>query len=114
MFKIEFYKTENGVIPVVDFLNSLSPKMRAKAARSLQILEDLGNELREPYSKHIANGIFELRIKLSNDICRVFYFFYAGERIVMTNGFVKKTLKTPKLEIAKALKCKQDWETRNT
>ena len=53
IFEIEFYKMENGKIPVQDFLYSLEPKLRAKAFRDIELLKNLGNELREPYVKPI-------------------------------------------------------------
>ena len=65
----------------------------------LGILQEKGNMLREPYSKHLDDGIFELRCKFGSDITRVLYFFYYEGKIILTNGFVKKTQKTPKEEI---------------
>ena len=50
--------------------------MQAKLSGLLDVLEEKGNELREPYSKHLEDGIFELRGKVGNDISRVLYFFY--------------------------------------
>lgn len=86
--------------------------MRAKAIKEIDLLEEYGTTLREPYSKFIKNGIFELRIKLATDISRVFYFFFDGKKIILTNGFIKKTQKTPEIEIEKALKYKADYERR--
>ena len=63
-----------------------------------------GYELREPYSKFLEDGIFELRIKQGSNITRVLYFFFVNRKIILTNGFVKKTLKMPKNEIALARK----------
>ena len=65
----------------------------------LKLLEDYGIQLREPYSKLLEDGIFELRCKQGTDITRVLYFFYQNGRIILTNGFVKKTQKTPSNEI---------------
>lgn len=65
----------------------------------LNVLQERGNQLREPYSKHLEDGIFEVRGKVGNDISRVLYFFYYNGKIIMTNGFIKKTQKTPKSEI---------------
>lgn len=71
---IDFYQTENGKIPVQDFLYSLEPKLRAKAFRDIELLKNTGNELREPYIKPIKGeknkGLYELRVKFSNDIAR--------------------------------------------
>ena len=112
VFHIEFYTLPNGRKPVEDFLNSLSSKMRAKALYDLSVLEEYGNALREPYSKSIGDGLFELRIKFARDITRIFYFFVVGNRIVVTNGFVKKSMKTPPLEIVRARDYKADYERR--
>ena len=73
--------------------------MRAKLVGLLQILQEKGNLLREPYSKHLDNGIFEIRGKVGTNITRVLYFFYYDNKIILTNGFVKKANKTPVNEI---------------
>ena len=101
-FELTFYEKRDGSLPVVEFLDSLPKKMRAKALREMDILKEYGNELREPYTKYLEDGIFELRIKLGSDISRILYFFYDGRNIVLTNGFIKKTWKTPRGEIEKA------------
>jgi phage-related protein len=87
--------------------------MRAKAVASLTILAEYGNTLREPYSKAVGKGLFELRIRFAGDITRIFYFFFVYNRIILTNGFIKKTQKTPPSEIALAMKYKADYEGRN-
>ena len=45
---------------------------------TLKVLQEQGNRLREPYSKHLEDGIFEVRGKVGSDISRVLYFFYYG------------------------------------
>ena len=75
-FKLIAYEKENGEVPVEEFLDSVNPKMRAKIFGLLGILQEKGNMLREPYSKHLDDGIFELRCKFGSDITRVLYFFY--------------------------------------
>lgn len=72
MFDVEFYRLPNGKAPVEEFLDSLNVKMRNKALNSLVLLEEFGNTLREPHSKPIGDGIFELRIKFASDITRIF------------------------------------------
>ena len=54
------------------------------------------------FAEELEDGIFELRAKSGSDISRVLYFFMIGRIIVLTNGFIKKTQKTPKNEIEKA------------
>jgi len=111
-FDVEFYEKENGDQPAKEFLLTLNVKMRAKMVNMIAILADNGNELREPYSKHLSEGIFELRAKVGSDITRVLYFFYVDKRIILTNGFIKKTQKAPQGEIDKAKKYRADYLQR--
>jgi len=111
-FEVEFYEKENGDVPAEEFLLSLEVKMRAKVASIISILQDNGNELREPYSKYLSDGIFELRAKVGSDITRVLYFFYYERHIILTNGFIKKTQKTPAQEIEKAKRYRADYISR--
>ena len=60
----------------------------------------------------MEDGIFELRCKLGSNITRALYFFYVAKRIVVTNGFVKKTQKTPPGEIKLAKDRRKDWIER--
>ena len=77
--------------------------MKAKVLWTITLLEEYGTKLRLPYSEYLEDDIFELRIKQSSDITRVLYFFYKDKRIILTNGFVKKSQKTPpgELKLAK-------------
>lgn len=111
-FQVVFYRKADGSEPVRDFMDSLRPKLRAKMAGDLAKLEQRNLELREPYAKHMGRGLFELRIGQVNDIARAFYFFYEGRKIVVTNGFIKKTSKTPRSELERARRYKRDWEER--
>lgn len=95
-FDVMLYETSNGDCPVQDFLDSLDDKMAAKMYGMIKLLEEYGPALRMPYSEHLQNGIFELRAKVSSNTTRVLYFFYVNKKIILTNGFVKKTQKTPK------------------
>jgi len=108
-FEVEFYETLNGTQPAKEFLLSLDKKMRAKMADTISILQDNGYEFREPYSKHLSEGIFELRAKVGSDISRVLYFFFVDQHIILTNGFVKKTQKTPVKEVERAKKYREDY-----
>lgn len=111
-FEVEFYEKANGEQPAKEFILSLDKKMRAKLLMIIKVLEDNGYELREPYSKHLSEGIFELRAKFGTDISRVLYFFYVDQHIILTNGFIKKTQKTPASEIERAKKYRADYLRR--
>lgn len=113
MFTVEYYELPSGRKPALDFIESLDPKMKAKVQEGLVRLEQYGNALREPYSSPMGSGLFELRIKQSRRLARVFYFFVVGNKVILTNGFQKKTQKTPQAEIKLARRYKADYERRN-
>ncbi len=57
-----------------------------------------------------TDGLFEVRIEFSGNIFRILAFFDKGNLVVLGNGFQKKSQKTPKTEIEKALKIKAEYE----
>jgi phage-related protein len=111
-FTVEMYEKANGERPVEEFLNSLDSKMQSKLIGLMGVLEEKGNDLREPFSKYLEEGIFELRCKQGNNITRVLYFFYVGRKIILTNGYVKKTQKTPKKIIELSKSYRKDYLER--
>ena len=111
-FDVKFYDLADGTKPAKDFVLELPKKMRAKVYRAIDMLEENGSELREPYSKHLNDGIFELRAQIGSDISRVLYFFMVGKRAVLTHGFIKKTQKTPPSQIDRAKKYRAEYVSR--
>ena len=109
---VDFYELPDGTEPVREFLNSLDIKMRAKMYREIDLLVINGPELREPHSKHLEDGIFELRAIQGSNISRALFFFYVEGRIVITHGFIKKTQKTPRAQIELAKKYRADFLRR--
>jgi len=112
MFHLVFYETEDGKSPVEEFMIGLENRMRTKAIHELMLLREKGNKLKEPFSKAMGEGIFELRVQQGNDTARIFYFFFIESKIILTNGFVKKTQKTPPEELDRAKRYKTDYERR--
>jgi len=111
-FDVEYYENPDGTFPVEEFILKQETKMRARLFRLIELLECYGNNLREPYSKHLEEGIFEIRAKQGTDTIRILYFFIIGRKIILTNGFVKKTQKTPNNQIEIAKKCRYEYENR--
>ena len=66
--------------------------------RVIYFVTDSGRELSLPYAKYIGDEIFELRFESVEGAVRVLYFFWDGEKAVVTNGFIKKSNKTPRHE----------------
>ncbi len=112
-FQVEFYETEDGRIPTQEFLDSLEHKMNAKMVSMMEILEEKGNTLREPFTKPLGDGIFELRAQQGSNISRALFFFFMKGRIIITHGFTKKTQKTPPAQIELAKKYRDDFMQRN-
>jgi len=103
---IIFYKTYFD-----DFFKEQKQKVKDKIVWTFDLIEDL-QRVPETYLKHIENtdGLFEIRVQLGSDIFRIFCFFDQGHLVVLANGFQKKTQKTPRKEIEKALKIKEEYE----
>ncbi len=111
-YAVEYYELGDGSRPAEQFILSQDDKMKAKIFSVLTYLEAKGPELREPYSKSLGDGIFEVRAKQGSDITRVLYFFVVGQKIILTNGFVKKTQKTPRGEIDRAKHYRADYHSK--
>ena len=93
------------------FFIDQSNKVKDKIIWTLSLIEEL-ERVPETYLKHLTgtDGLYEIRVKYSSDIYRIFCFFDKGKLIVLANGFQKKTQKTPKKEIKMALKIKDEYE----
>ena len=85
-------------------------KVKDKNVWTFDLIE-LIEKVPETYLKHLAgtDKLLEIRVQSGNDIFRIFCFFDEGDLIVLANGFQKKTQKTPKQEIEKALEIKNEY-----
>ena len=94
-----------------DFFVKQRDKVKDKIIWTFELIEEL-QKVPEIYLKHIENteGLFEIRIQQGGDIFRIFCFFDKGQLVVLANGFQKKSQKTPRQEIDKALKIKKEYE----
>jgi phage-related protein len=97
-----------------EFFIKQREKVQDKIIWTLDLIEQL-EKVPETYLKHIENteGLYEIRVKQGSDIFRIFCFFDKGKLIVLANGFQKKTQKTPRKEIDRALKIKEEYENEN-
>jgi phage-related protein len=112
MYEIIMFQKRNGDVPVKDFLDDVSDKMRSKITRIIRLLAEEGRNLGGPHSEYLNDGILELRVRFASDISRVLYFFIDGNRVILTHGFIKKTQKTPPEEIEKAKKYRREYLAR--
>ena len=93
-----------------DFLKEQPAKVQDKIFKILEAIETL-ERVPQNYLKHIAgtDGLYEARVLFASNIWRVFCFFDEGRLVILLNGFQKKTQKTPKKEIDKALKLMAEY-----
>ncbi len=100
MREIVFYRTDSDNSPVEEFLDSLSGKQAQKVLWVLCLIQEL-DSVPSQYLKKLVNtdNIWEVRVQLGNNIFRLLGFFDNDSLIILTNGFAKKTQKTPTQEI---------------
>lgn len=117
MYTIEFYEKSNGESDVWRFLETLRVKASTnkdariqykQTALYIQLLQDNGTRLPENVTKHLGDGIWELRP--GNN--RVFYFYFENDTFVLLHQFRKKSQKTPRREIDKAKAERDDYLSR--
>ena len=113
MREIIFYRTQTNECPIEQFLDSLNSKQAQKVTWVLQLVEEL-ELIPATYLKKLTNtdDLWEIRIQQGNNIFRLLGFFDAVNFVVLTNGFQKKTQKTPKAEILLSEQRKKDYLTR--
>jgi len=113
MREIIFYKTISGGSPIEEFLDSLDSKQVQKIVWVMKIVEEL-DTIPITYYKKLKNtdDIWEIRVQQSNNIFRLLGFQEEGRLVILTNGFTKKTQKTPKNEIILAEKRKKEYLER--
>ncbi|MBS1740817.1 MAG: type II toxin-antitoxin system RelE/ParE family toxin [Bacteroidetes bacterium] len=95
----------------LDFYEYQIEDVQRKIEWTLNLLRTI-DRIPKKYFDHMTgtDGLFEVRVEVGNNIFRIFAFFDKGNLIVLGNGFQKKTQKTPKQEIEKALKIKKEYE----
>lgn len=117
VYNIIFYSTADGTSELRDFLINLRKKsltnkdariQHKQIAQYIQLLEDHGTYLGENITKHIEEDIWELRP--GNN--RVLFFYHKDDTYVLLHLFRKRTQKTPRSEIEKAKRERNDWLTR--
>lgn len=92
------------------FFETLSEKTKNKVDEILYFISIL-EQIPTKYIKKIVEtkDLYEIRIEFSSNIFRIFCCFDEGNLIVLFNGFQKKTQKTPKKEIEKALEIRNRY-----
>jgi phage-related protein len=112
-FTVEFYETAAGRSPLREFLDELRQSDPGDFAAVLAGLARLRNRQchREPLSKALDHGLFELRHvgKLNT---RVLWFFARGRRIIAVHGIRNKGRAIPAHDLDTARERMRDWRER--
>jgi phage-related protein len=113
MRRIDFFKTTTGDSPVEEFLDTLSDTQTKKIMWVMKLIREL-NPVPSQYFTKLVNtdDIWEVRVQISGNIFRLLGFIEGDRLIILTNGFQKKTQKTPRREIELAEARKREHQGR--
>lgn len=111
--EIILYETSTGKVPVKEFLDSLEMSVFQKVIWTFELLKSQ-HRVSTDYLKKLKSSydIWEVRVKKGSSAFRIFCFFDNDELVVLTNGLIKKTQKTPKKDIERAERYKKDYFER--
>jgi len=104
-----YFVTESGKVPVKEFIDSLNSATQMKFFFSKSLLEEFGHTLQRPHAAYIGDKIYELRFKGIEGAIRILYFFFHEDKVIFTNGFLKKTNKIPKNEKSLAIRRRAEF-----
>ena len=115
MRTVNFYRTESGHCPVVDYLDSLNSKQATKVTWVLRLIEEL-NTVPRSYFRKLGgtDDIWEIRVDIARDTFRLLSFFDGSNLVIVDHAFAKKTRKTPRSDIRLAEKRRQDYFMRKS
>jgi phage-related protein len=98
----------------LDFYEEQADNVQAKIEWTLNLIR-VTRQVPEKYFKHMegTKGLYEIRVEVGSNIYRIFSFFDKGNLVVLGNAFQKKSQKTPKSEIERALKIMEEYQYEN-
>jgi phage-related protein len=99
---VVFYRDENGVAPVLEWLDQVPPKAADKMVARILALREMGHELRRPLCDFLRDGIYELRVRHLRVNYRLLYFFHKNVAAVLAHGLTKED-RVPDVDIARAI-----------
>lgn len=96
------FQEDDETVPLLDWLDRLPRRSRAKCVAALHRLELLGHELRRPEADYLRDDIYELRVRLQRINYRMLYFFHGRTAAVVSHGIVKER-EVPRKQIDEAV-----------
>ena len=113
-WNIRSFTTDTGRKPVLEWIASLDEGAQAAVKESVLLLREYGVTLDMPHSRHLGQGLWELRARDSSGIYRVIYFHWRGRTLCLLHGFTKKTQRTPPADISLARQRMDTWLRRSS
>jgi phage-related protein len=110
---IEFYRLSDNSCPVESFLDSLDEKVAQKVLAVFKYIEEMDLVPAKFFKKLSGTDILECRIMWKSDIYRVLGFYHKNNFVILTNGFQKKSQKTPSGEIDRTVFYMNDYKRRS-
>lgn len=107
-FTIEWYYTQDGKIPALEYFNSLDDDDKIKTLDLFRLMATEGKIFNKQKFRNEHDQIYAFKPKPHRFLC----FFFVGKRIVVTNGFIKKQDDLPSEEKKRALRYQRDYEKR--
>lgn len=107
--EVVLFQDDDGRVPVLDWLDRLGDRARAKCLVRIDRLRELGHELRRPEADYLCNEIYELRVGLRGIHHRILYFFDGRRAAVLSHGLVKQRV-VPARQIGLAVERKTRFE----
>jgi len=105
---VAIYQERAGEVPLLEWLDGLSPKARDKCIVKVELLEEKGHELRRPHCDLLEQGIYELRARLGNVHYRILYAFVRKNAVLLSHGCTKRK-EVPKREINRAIRNRDNY-----
>lgn len=109
---VYYYEKSDKTFPVMEYIDSLGKREKAKTLSFIELLEEKGPNLPRPYGDFLKDGIHEIRVKLTGTNVRILYYFCFKNIIVLTNVFEKHADIVPESEINIAKKRRLDFLKR--
>ena len=109
-WEIEYFETPSGRVPVLEWIEQMTPKERAPALLHIEQLALLGTEARPPLVKSLGGKLYELRWKARDKQHRIAYVAAVGRRFVLLHGFIKKSRTTSREDLELARNRMREYE----
>jgi hypothetical protein len=107
--RVVFYQEDANTVPVLDWLDTLPPKVLDKCRVRIERLRDLGHELRRPEADYLRDGIYELRVGFQGRNYRILYFLHGQAVAILAHGVIKERV-VPSHDIDEAIASRMKFE----